>query len=263
APALELGARVARLDLAADGPRRGGARVARPRGRPAAPLDPGLEGAGGAGAVALRRGARGPRRVAQARPQRVRVRPARRGAPRAVAPARGGARPRPRRAARSSQRPGVLRARAGAGGPAQAQGRVRERGARAEHHARPRRSRDAARGAAAPRGGRVKARARTPKSLRPKRRRLLANVLVPRAMELARRRKPREAAAVAERMIRLEPLCSWAYFYRAGLSAARGDAAGVVADLTAMKDIPPEWLFMCRDMQVPPPALYPRTVETL
>jgi tetratricopeptide (TPR) repeat protein len=64
-------------------------------------------------------------------------------------------------------------------------------------------------------------------------------------------------------MLRLEPLCSWAYFYRAGLRLALGDARGAVEDLSALKSIPPEWLFICRDLQVPPPARYPRTLETL
>ena len=94
--------------------------------------------------------------------------------------------------------------------------------------------------------------------LPPRRRVFLANVMVRRALKHSREGRPHEAIAAASRMLSLEPNCAWAYFYRAGLRLAIGDVEGARMDLTALDHIGPGWMLLCRDLQVPPPALYPQ-----
>jgi tetratricopeptide (TPR) repeat protein len=99
--------------------------------------------------------------------------------------------------------------------------------------------------------------------MRPRRRVYLANVMVRRVLTQARAHQPAEAIATTARMLAMEPLCAWAYFYRAGLRLATGDVAGALADFRALGPIGPGWMLLCRDLQIPPPALYPALADHL
>jgi tetratricopeptide (TPR) repeat protein len=99
--------------------------------------------------------------------------------------------------------------------------------------------------------------------VQPRRRIFLANVMVRKTLKCSREGRPREAIAAATRMLSLEPNCAWAYFYRGGLRLAIGDAEGALRDFTALEPLGPGWMLLCRDLQVPPPDVYPQIAVNL
>lgn len=103
----------------------------------------------------------------------------------------------------------------------------------------------------------------TPALIAPGRRRLLADVLVPRALAAMRAGRVVQALRICDRMSAIEPRCSWAYYFRAGLRLVSGDLVRAADDFRALETIAPEWLLVCRDMQTLSPTLYPQVESAL